>query len=77
MFTLADAFFLAHGRKNFQINVRASAEDRRAYFGPRRLNEDLIEDIKRQYAMGLPPKKILYGLWGAGKTHTLFNIKYK
>ena len=44
MIGLADAFFLTQGRKNFQINVRASAEDRRAYFGPRQLNEDLIEE---------------------------------
>jgi hypothetical protein len=27
--------------------------------------------------MGVPPKKYLYGLYGAGKTHTLFNLKYQ
>ena len=74
--SLAKAFCLVTDRRNFQINVRASADDRRAYFGNRRMNHQLIRDIRRQYQMGMPPKKFVYGLYGVGKTHTLFNVVY-
>lgn len=74
--TLAQSFFLADGRRNFQINVRTSPKDRQAYFGSRTRSDQLIADIRRQYQMGMPPKKFVYGLFGAGKTHTLFNFLY-
>ena len=76
MNSLADAFCLANGRRNFQINVRASAEDRRAYFGSPKTQNELIRDIRQRYQMGMPPKKFVYGLFGVGKTHVLFNFKY-
>ena len=43
----------------------------------RKINEEIIEDIRERYMMGNQPKKYLYGQYGVGKTHTLFNIKYK
>ena len=75
MNTLRDTFCLANERQNFQINVRATIDDRRVYFGRGNLNEQLIGDIEQRYEMGIPPKKYIHGLYGAGKTHTLFNIK--
>lgn len=76
MTSLADAFCLVADRRNFQINVRASREDRRAYFGSPETQDELIRDIRQRYQMGMPPKKFIYGLFGVGKTHILFNFKY-
>ena len=74
---LNERFCLTEGRKNFTINFRLSREDRAAYFGKRKINEDIVKDIRERYMMGNQPKKFLYGQYGVGKTHTLFNIKYQ
>ena len=74
---LNERFCLKGDRKNFTINFRINHEDRAAYFGKRKINEEIIEDIRERYMMGNQPKKYLYGQYGVGKTHTLFNIKYK
>ena len=70
-------FCLKGDRKNFKVNFRTSVEDRAAYFGKKKLNEEIIQGIRDSYMMGGQPKKFLYGQYGAGKTHTLFNIKYQ
>ncbi len=75
--SIAEAFCLKTNRRNFQINVRSSPDDRKVYFGEKHLNDDLIKSIRQSYAMGIPPKRYLYGLYGAGKTHTLYNVKYR
>ena len=36
----------------------------------------MIDSIRQRYLLGSQPKKYLYGHFGVGKTHTLFNIKY-
>lgn len=74
--TLSENFFLRPGRRNFEIQFRTNEEDRKAYFGTSHLNLELTQSIRERYAMGLPPKKYLYGEYGSGKTHTLFNLKY-
>ena len=74
---LNERFCLKGDRRNFAIHFRINHEDRAAYFGKRKINEEIIEDIRERYMMGSQPKKYLYGQYGAGKTHTLFNIKYK
>jgi len=74
---LNERFCLKDGRKNFSINFRHNEEDRKAYFGKTQLNEEIIKDIRERYMMGSQPKKYIYGQYGVGKTHTLFNIKYK
>lgn len=74
---LNERFCLKGDRKNFTINFRVNHEDRAAYFGKRKINEEIIADIRERYVMGSQPKKYLYGQYGVGKTHTLFNIKYK
>ena len=70
-------FCLKGERRNFAINFRGNHEDRAAYFGKSKINEQIIKDIRERYTMGCQPKKYLYGQYGVGKTHTLFNIKYK
>ena len=74
---LNDRFSLKNDRKNFTINFRLNQEDRAAYFGKRKINNEIIEGIRERYMMGHQPKKYLYGQYGVGKTHTLFNIKYQ
>ena len=74
---LNERFCLKGDRKNFTINFRINHEDRAAYFGKRKINQEIIDDIRERYMMGSQPKKYLYGQYGVGKTHTLFNLKYK
>ena len=74
---LNSRFCLKEDRKNFTVNFRVSIQDRAAYFGKRKINEKIIEVVHERYLMGHQPKKYLYGQYGAGKTHTLFNIKYQ
>ena len=74
---LNERFCLKGNRKNFTINFRINHEDRAAYFGKRKINQEIINDIRERYMMGSQPKKYLYGQYGVGKTHTLFNLKYK
>ena len=74
---LNERFCLKDDRKNFAINFRVNRKDRAAYFGKRKINEEIINGIHERYLMGSQPKKYLYGQYGVGKTHTLFNIKYQ
>ena len=74
---LNERFCLKNDRKNFTINFRLNQEDRAAYFGKTKINNKIIEGIHERYMMGNQPKKYLYGQYGVGKTHTLFNIKYQ
>lgn len=73
---LNEKFCLKGDRKNFTVNFRVNPEDRAAYFGTKKLNEKIIDDIRQRYMMGSQPKKFLWGQYGCGKTHTLFNIQY-
>ena len=74
---LNDRFCLKGERRNFSINFRLNQEDRAAYFGRNKINEKIILSIRERYMLGYPPKKYLHGQYGAGKTHTLHNIKYQ
>ena len=74
---LNDRFCLRDDRRNFAINYRTNREDRAAYFGRTKINDRIIDDIRQRFMMGTQPKKFLFGQYGIGKTHTLFNIKYK
>ena len=71
-----ERFCLRDERRNFSINFRLNPEDRAAYFGKGGINTAIIDSIRERYMLGSQPKKYLYGQYGAGKTHTLFNIKY-
>lgn len=73
---LSERFCLRQPRKNFSINFRINPDDRAAYFGKAGVNMAIIDSIRERYMLGSQPKKYLYGQFGAGKTHTLFNIKY-
>lgn len=74
--TLNERFCLRDERRNFSINFRLNPDDRAAYFGKKKMNLAIIDTIRHRYMLGSQPKKYLYGEYGVGKTHTLFNIKY-
>ena len=73
---LNDRFCLRNQRRNFSVNFRLNPDDRAAYFGKSGINTAIIDSIHERYMLGSQPKKYLYGQYGAGKTHTLYNIKY-
>ena len=73
---LNQRFCLKGQRRNFSVNFRLNPDDRAAYFGKSGINTAIIDSIHERYMLGSQPKKYLYGQYGAGKTHTLFNIKY-
>ena len=73
---LNEQFCLKDNRRNFSVSFRTNPEDRAAYFGKGAVNTTIIESIRERYMLGTQPKKYLYGQYGAGKTHTLYNIKY-
>ena len=73
---LNERFCLRNQRRNFSVNFRLNPDDRAAYFGKGEVNTEIINSIRERYMLGSQPKKYLYGQYGAGKTHTLFNIKY-
>ena len=71
-------FCLQGERRNFAINFRLNHEDRAAYFGIRKINEEIIEGHTRAVHNGLSAQEIsVWTIWCGKKTHTLFNIKYK
>ena len=73
---LNERFCLKGTRRNFTVSFRQSSEDRAAYFGKGAVNTTIIESIRERYMLGSQPKKYLYGQYGVGKSHTLYNIKY-
>ncbi len=67
------AHFCLKNRDNFSISPR---EDARLYFGRQQLADSILREIKKSYKSGKPPKMLLWGDWGVGKTHTMFHIEY-
>jgi hypothetical protein len=66
-------WFCLRNRDHFAINPR---EDAAFYFGRKELAETIRKHIKRSFVFGKPPKMLLWGDWGVGKTHTVCNIRY-
>ena len=73
---LNERFCLKEPRRNFSVHFRRDPEDRAAYFGKEKVNAEIINSIRERYELGNQPKKYLYGQYGVGKTHMLYNIKY-
>lgn len=73
MKTLQDHLCLV--RENFQINPKQSFEDAQLFFGKNE-NEKLIRAIEQGYLAGLVPRVYIFGQYGTGKTHLLYNLKH-
>ena len=73
--TFKEAFFLKN-RDNLTVNVKTNPDDAQLLFGRTSSNEDVKSVIKREFLLGQVPKLFLYGPYGVGKTHTLYNLKH-
>src|SRR3954454_17763487 len=73
METMTTWFGLKEGHNDFSIENDADA---RLFFARRDLDDQLSAILRRSFRTGNPPKMVLYGDWGVGKTHTMRHIQY-
>src|SRR6476660_3291960 len=73
MDTLASWFGLKDGHKDFFI---ANDEDSRLLFARQELDDQLQGILRKSFRTGNPPKFVMYGDWGVGKTHTMRHIEH-
>src|SRR3954471_22308924 len=73
MDTMAEWFGLKAGHRDFHIenDVHASL-----LFARSELDEQLQGILRKSFRTGNPPKFVLFGDWGVGKTHTMRHIEY-
>jgi Cdc6-like AAA superfamily ATPase len=74
METMQSWFGLKAEHQDFSIETDADAKQ---FFARQELDEDLMAKLRRSFRTGNPPKLVLYGDWGWGKTHTLRHMEYK
>jgi hypothetical protein len=74
METMAEWFALKDGRRDFYVENQADA---RLLFARTDLNKRLMAVLRRSFRTGNPPKLVLYGTWGTGKTHTMRHMQYE
>jgi len=66
-------FGLKDNHRDFTIE---NDVDARLFFARVELNEQLMAIVRKSFRTGNPPKFILYGDWGCGKTHTMRHIQH-
>jgi Cdc6-like AAA superfamily ATPase len=71
--TMQSWFGLKEGHRDFSIQTEG---DRRLFFARHELDDELQRRLKRGFRTDNPPKMVLYGEWGVGKTHTMRHIQY-
>jgi hypothetical protein len=73
METMQTWFGLKEEHNDFAIETDVDA---RLFFARNDIGETLNSILKRSFRTGNPPKMVLYGDWGVGKTHTMRHIEY-
>jgi Cdc6-like AAA superfamily ATPase len=73
METMAEWFGLAEGRRNFWIENDADAK---VFFARANIDEKIQALLRTSFRTSYPPKFVLYGDWGVGKTHTMRHVEY-
>ena len=73
METMNSWFGLKDAHRDFTIETD---EDSHLFFARHELDETLQSMLRRSFRTGKPPKLVLYGDWGVGKTHTMRHIEY-
>lgn len=73
METMATWFGLRDGHRDFTIENDSHAE---LLFARQELDEKLQAILRRAFRTNTPPKFVIYGDWGVGKTHTLRHVEY-
>src|SRR6266850_33524 len=70
---MAEWYGLKAGHTDFSIE---NAGDAAVFFARAQLDAQLQSILRRSFRTGNPPKFVLYGDWGVGKTHTLGHTDY-
>ena len=73
METMQEWFGLKDGHNDFMIE---NDSDARLFFARKDLDEELHARLRRSFRTGNPPKMVLYGDWGVGKTHTMRHMEH-
>jgi Cdc6-like AAA superfamily ATPase len=73
MDTMQSWYGLKEGHHDFTIDYDTDAN---LFFARHDLDEQLGAILKRSFRTGYPPKFVLYGDWGVGKTHTMRHVKF-
>src|SRR5215208_5205457 len=73
METMQTWFGLKDEHKDFTIE---NDVDARLFFARSELDETLQSMLRRSFRTDTPPKLVLYGEWGVGKTHTMRHMEY-
>jgi hypothetical protein len=71
--SMQEWFGLKEGHRDLKIETDTDA---RLFFGRHELNKQLHAILRRSFRTGSPPKMVLYGGWGVGKTHTMRHLEY-
>lgn len=74
MDTMQSWFGLKEEHRDFSIQTEG---DRRLFFARHDIDEDLKKRLKRAFRTENPPKMVVYGDWGVGKTHTMRHLQYE
>lgn len=74
METMQSWYGLKEAHRDFTIDYDTDAN---LFFARHELDEQLDAILKRSFRTGYPPKFVLYGDWGVGKTHTMRHVKFK
>src|SRR2546428_10991981 len=73
METIAEWFGLKDGHRDFWVESQADA---RLLFARTALDQRLSAVLRRSFRTGNPPKLVLHGDWGVGKTHTMRHLQW-
>ena len=73
MDTMADWYGLKSDHNDFYIENDNHA---RLLFARSQLDDQLQGILRKSFRTGNPPKFVLYGDWGVGKTHTMRHVEY-
>ena len=71
--TMSEWFALKDGHNDFTIETDGDA---RLFFARHELDAQLQAILRRSFRTSNPPKMVLYGDWGVGKTHTMRHVEY-
>jgi Cdc6-like AAA superfamily ATPase len=72
--TMQQWFGLGGDHRDFSIETEA---DRKLFFTRHEIEQHLKSRLARAFRTESPPKMVLYGDWGAGKTHTMRHLQYE
>src|SRR2546421_6729771 len=70
---MGEWFGLKDAHRDFMIETDSDA---RLFFARHELDDQLQAILRRSFRTGTPPKMVLYGDWGVGKTHTMRHMEY-